>query len=265
MALRARLLSIPLLLGVTSGLAFGCSVETESREAAADDAERVPLGKADNFGSCLGPQDLDFCGGKSYGNCYCDEKCEELGDCCADKVDVCEAPVEGDEGGSEDEGGDAGSEDGGDEDPIECFIECNLTCGQAFGCDCADKCGVEEPKPDFCVTDDQCGEGEFCATDICVGSCPVCLDCNHVCMPELDPEPEPEPDPALVCLLQCQSTCAEISGDCGCHEACGLEEPPPPTFCAADDHCPGDQVCDTTLCVPSCPLCADCNFVCVDP
>ena len=61
--------------------------------ATADDAaptgERQALGKADNVGSCLGEDGEDACGGKSDGNCWCDESCQEYGDCCADMVDVC--------------------------------------------------------------------------------------------------------------------------------------------------------------------------------
>ena len=244
---RTLLLSLPVLV-----LGFGCSVTSVETDAG-DDGSRQPLGKADNVGSCEAPDGGDYCGGPSYGNCYCDDSCEAFGDCCSDKPVVCdgEDPVEPDE------------PEEPVEDPQQCFIECSLTCGQAFGCDCADKCGVEEPKPEFCTTDDDCGDGDFCNTSTCVGSCPVCLDCNHVCMPI--PEPQPEPDPEIVCLLECQSTCAEISGDCGCNEKCGVEQPPPPTFCVEDDSCPGDQVCDMSFCVPSCPLCQDCNFICVDP
>lgn len=249
---RAWLLRVPVLL-----LGFGCSVQPVDTASGGGDADRGPLGKADKIGSCEAPDGGDHCGGASYGNCYCDDQCEAFGDCCSDKPAVCD--------GSGDDGDDSGGSDGGADDPLQCLIECSVNCGQAFGCGCEELCGIEPEPPEFCVSDDDCGEGDSCNTDICVGSCPLCQDCNHVCMPDIEPEPEPEPDPALVCMLQCQATCAEISGDCGCAEQCGVEPPPPPTFCAGDEHCPGEQVCDTSLCVPSCPLCADCNFACVDP
>lgn len=72
--------------------------------AGTDDAERGPLGKADAYGSCLDDDGSDRCGGPSDGNCWCDDECESVGDCCADKAGVCdhEAVVIGeeDDGGS---------------------------------------------------------------------------------------------------------------------------------------------------------------------
>src|SRR5688572_21177456 len=53
-------------------------------------ASRGPLGKADMVGSCA----LTDCDGAAVGgNCYCDDQCIEYGDCCSDRVEVCEAPV----------------------------------------------------------------------------------------------------------------------------------------------------------------------------
>ncbi|MCU0693448.1 MAG: hypothetical protein MUF54_18815 [Polyangiaceae bacterium] len=48
-----------------------------------DPAERTPIGKGDAIGSCQGR-----CGGKSSGNCWCDDKCADYRDCCSD-VSVC--------------------------------------------------------------------------------------------------------------------------------------------------------------------------------
>jgi hypothetical protein len=42
-------------------------------------------GKADDVYSCVG-----FCGDKAPGGCWCDEKCDENNDCCADKVEICD-------------------------------------------------------------------------------------------------------------------------------------------------------------------------------
>ena len=75
-----------------------CSAETpdpidDSVEDSAEalEEERGPLGKADTHGSCQG-----YCGTKSAGACWCDSRCEFLGDCCddyghvCDEIDVCE-------------------------------------------------------------------------------------------------------------------------------------------------------------------------------
>src|SRR5688572_17653488 len=46
-------------------------------------------GKADSValtGSCAAG---DFCGGKSAGNCHCDDQCKDFHDCCADAAPVC--------------------------------------------------------------------------------------------------------------------------------------------------------------------------------
>ena len=69
------LLALPLL--VTG--AVGCS-------ASAEDPPRGPLGAADSLGSCAAG---DFCGGPSDGNCFCDDQCVEVGDCCSDHAEVC--------------------------------------------------------------------------------------------------------------------------------------------------------------------------------
>ena len=66
----------------------GCDGGTPSSQAdSADTEDRTPLGKADAKGTCEG-----HCGTKSKGNCWCDDWCEYFGDCCADKVLVCDCP-----------------------------------------------------------------------------------------------------------------------------------------------------------------------------
>jgi hypothetical protein len=51
-----------------------------------DTAERGPIGAADSLGSCAAG---DFCGGQSDGNCWCDEECVAIGDCCEDRDEIC--------------------------------------------------------------------------------------------------------------------------------------------------------------------------------
>ncbi|HEY8145873.1 MAG TPA: Kazal-type serine protease inhibitor domain-containing protein [Kofleriaceae bacterium] len=79
-----------------TALLFSCSAAALLAACAADtgdssqDAARGPLGKADIVGSCA----LTDCDGQSpEGNCWCDDLCVEYGDCCGDRVSVCEAPV----------------------------------------------------------------------------------------------------------------------------------------------------------------------------
>lgn len=73
-------------------LGTGCANEAQRPLAstAASDEDRGPIGKADLVGSCADDDGGDFCGGPSYGNCWCDDLCEQFGDCCSDRAPVCE-------------------------------------------------------------------------------------------------------------------------------------------------------------------------------
>lgn len=75
---------LPLLL---LGATIGCVAEV-GRDAPA--VERHPLGKADAIGSCRTSDGDDVCGGQSDGTCWCDDKCAQFGDCCGDKLAVCD-------------------------------------------------------------------------------------------------------------------------------------------------------------------------------
>lgn len=156
-----------LLIATLVVLGTACTVETEDLRptdgdtaAGADEAnddERKPLGKADRIGSCQ-PSD---CGGiSSEGTCWCDDLCVVFGDCCSDKIDVCEAETC---------------------EPIECgpkplFLELCSDGSTAGVGDCvsdeAGECGWEitecpEPEP---------GEGP--CTDLECGPSPLVLDCD---------------------------------------------------------------------------------------
>ena len=65
----------------------GCSETTEPTPEAA--TVRTAIGKADLSGSCAATSG-NHCGGPSDGNCWCDELCSAIGDCCGDRVAVCE-------------------------------------------------------------------------------------------------------------------------------------------------------------------------------
>jgi hypothetical protein len=84
--------TLALPLGLLALLAVGCDDPTggEMPDDALGDADRGPLGKADQAGSCEG-EGTDHCGGQSAGSCYCDDECEAFGDCCHDKAAVCDA------------------------------------------------------------------------------------------------------------------------------------------------------------------------------
>jgi hypothetical protein len=58
-------------------------------ESIGSEAElRGPIGKADLVGSC---EDTSCDGPAPVGNCWCDTDCATYGDCCADRVELCEA------------------------------------------------------------------------------------------------------------------------------------------------------------------------------
>jgi len=95
-------------------------------------ADRAPLGKADSYGSC----ESTDCDGQSDGSCWCDELCVVFGDCCEDRVEVCEAPV------SQICGGLIGSLCG---DGEYCHYE------EDMGCGFADGSGVCRAIPEICT------------------------------------------------------------------------------------------------------------------
>ncbi|HEU4404428.1 MAG TPA: nidogen-like domain-containing protein [Polyangiaceae bacterium] len=101
-----------------------------SVESPVEEVETVDFAHAP---SCVG-----FCGGFSPGGCFCDELCEGFGDCCPDKVDVCDGT-----GGS----------------PASCQGEEGTYCGSQ--------------SPGGCFCDDQCNQNGNCCpdkADVCDGS-----------------------------------------------------------------------------------------------
>lgn len=171
--------------------------------------DRQPLGKADAYGSCAESD----CGGQSPdGNCWCDDSCAEFGDCCADRVEVCEAPAErscagfGGVGCGEGEYCDLRAGDG-------CFVAdgagvCRTmpeACVEVFapvcGCDgntYSNSCfaaaagasvlhdGECEPEPQSCggFSGQTCGDGEFCSYSEVAG-CGF-ADATGTCAPRPD-------------------------------------------------------------------------------
>ncbi|HTE50557.1 MAG TPA: Kazal-type serine protease inhibitor domain-containing protein [Kofleriaceae bacterium] len=102
---------------ITLTLLAGCASADEDTNIS---TERGPLGKADLIGTCAS---TDCDGPSDGGNCWCDEACVEFGDCCADRVEICEAPV-----------------------APTCGGLAALRCGEGFYCDYADEanCGFAD-------------------------------------------------------------------------------------------------------------------------
>jgi hypothetical protein len=66
----------------------GSAGAASSSEGDDESGGRAPTGKADAVGSCEG-DGTNHCGGQADGGCWCDDECEQVGDCCADYEDVC--------------------------------------------------------------------------------------------------------------------------------------------------------------------------------
>jgi len=72
-----------------------CDTNPGGDEGSVVEPERGPLGKADAIGSCAASDGGDYCGGPSLeGNCWCDDQCDEYGDCCSDEPAVCDPEPE---------------------------------------------------------------------------------------------------------------------------------------------------------------------------
>jgi hypothetical protein len=110
-------------------------------------------GSGGGGGSCLNDAGGDFCGGKSADGCFCDDLCEQFGDCCPDKNQVCDGA--GGSGGAG-SGGAAGSGGGGQ--------SCLADGGGDF-------CGGKSD--DGCFCDDLCEQFGDCCPDkaqVCDGA-----------------------------------------------------------------------------------------------
>ena len=132
----------------TLGFAGACSSKSDEQQTAERGKTATRGKKADGTNSCAG-----LCGGQAPDGCWCDAKCETVGqsgDCCADKVDFCT--------------------DG----PLPLNL-CENNCGKQApeGCWCDDKCaaigdccpGKTDQCPDpasSCKGNDECAPTEYC-------------------------------------------------------------------------------------------------------
>jgi hypothetical protein len=84
--LEATLKTIPLVVFALLASLSACDPPLATD---ADESDgRSPIGKADLFGSCASS---DCSGPAEDGNCYCDDGCVDVGDCCPDKAALCDA------------------------------------------------------------------------------------------------------------------------------------------------------------------------------
>ena len=179
---------------------------TGEADGAAAEPERGPLGKADAIGSCAASEGGDYCGGPTgEGNCWCDDLCEDYGDCCGDKAAVCDDEPAIEFCMQDDEC------DSGFCDHSECLSNCpdGLICPAV----CWGQCGEPEPEPEPEPTcEGSCGgQGNGCWCDeACTNYGDCCGDYEEVCL-------EPDCD-AMVAAFQAETAeirACEQDSDCG--------------------------------------------------
>ncbi len=140
------------------------------------------------------------CGGQAPGGCFCDEQCEQTGDCCEDKNDVCGASTCEGLGhelgscgffdGSKCEGGQPYEcQDIGD---LDCWVQTETCepgqeCVDPFGPTGAHCQGEADPGPDPNSCKDLCGEqapGGCWCDELCEANEDCCEDKATECPPE---------------------------------------------------------------------------------
>ena len=250
--------SILLALALPALIATGCVADDLD-----PNSERVPLGKADAYGSCA----ADDCGDKSSdGNCWCDDLCTSYGDCCDNKVAACDCPE----------------------------VMCEIYCINGFATD-ENGCEICECKPAFCggFAGIACPDGQICIDDpsddcdnnnggadcggICVlpeqcggfayQPCPAGKNCIDNPWDDCDPEnggadcggicvPAPCPDGTAYCALFCAGAYpsqppphCEIPG-------CVCDEEPAADSC--EDNCGGKSDDGSCWCDSWCESYGDC-------
>ena len=203
--------SLFLLVPIAGG---GCATDpiepAEGDAVAEETVERGPIGKADHYGQCM-EIDIKYCGGQSSGNCWCDDQCDNYGDCCSDYQSEC-------------------VDDGPSCDP-------NLFCGQAITCvdgqyypttcgpgNCdapMGPCGEPEVTcGGFAGT--LCGEGEYCsfaaeATCGWADATGTCEDMPELCGQNYSPVCGCNGNNySNECMANAAGTSVKQTGDCEC-------------------------------------------------
>jgi hypothetical protein len=245
---------IPALTAVFVLTLSGCDEGTTDPANTASEDDRGHVGKADLVGSCEGA-----CGGPSGGNCWCDDLCEDFGDCCDDKATVCDPPATcaGDNP--------VGCVETGCGDGEVCSTQTDACVPSACSCDeatgswlCTADCGGGE-----CVPGEPDPDPAACAGDNPAGCVTTGCAADEVCSTQTD-----------ACIASACS-CDETTGtwlctaDCGGGE-CVPAEPgsacqgsDPSQMCIEDggcipSACSCDEVTGTWLCTPDCNGGIDC-------
>jgi eight-cysteine-cluster-containing protein len=134
--------------------------------------------------------------------------------------------------------------------------------GNTYGNSCEASCrsvavahdGECNPEPTLCLSDADCGVGNYCNHDQCLSPCTGDQACPDVCYGAC----EPAVCPAIACDLDCVLTTERDASGC---PICRCAEP---TTCSSDADCGAGQRCDTETCgSPDCPPGTACPDVCI--
>lgn len=210
----------------------GCAAETEPTSTDPPEEARGRLGKADLIGDCS----AETCGGKSDGQCWCDELCVQYGDCCHNVQQICEL------GGNE-------------------CVE-NDDCSDGF-------CGwADDHTTRICKPWGQIGEScegfvvpsarNFCDPSLTCVFPEETHDVPGTCQPS-------SCDPTLICTqaLTCVNgqTYPTGCGPANCDEPlgpCQPDPPPPPPAPTCEGMCGGPAIDKACYCDDACSYFGDC-------
>ena len=201
---------------VTFAAAAGCAVDVEDDSAPTPTTEeaRGRTGKADLPGTC----EVNQCDGKGNGLCWCDAKCLEYGDCCANAIDVCELDGASDCANDNDcADGFCGFEDDNTTRVCKPWAQVGETCGgfvvpaHISKCDPGLKCelvettgdvpGTCKPKTTTCDPTLICGQAITCVGGQWYSTTCGPANCSEPmgpCGPTVNPPP-----PAATCSNKC--------------------------------------------------------------
>ncbi len=196
-------------------LMFSILVAACGTDSSSDSSERGAIGKADLYGTCTTAEGGTHCGGKSFGNCYCDDECDSFGDCCSDLDSVCNPLQLCDPNDPICPSGtfcapyacapscpnckDCRPACLPDPDAIQLCDPDAPDCPNGLICNpsaCAPSCpnckdcrpGCTEPVTTTILCEPSapdCPAGMFCFPGACAPSCPLCKDCNPACIPQM--------------------------------------------------------------------------------
>ncbi|MEM7154965.1 MAG: hypothetical protein AAF799_19110 [Myxococcota bacterium] len=241
-----------LLIALLPGSLFvssmtACDVEPQTDLETRVQTEDVTARNAElDYGTCV-TEDANFCGGQSdhADGCWCDDQCEQYGDCCFDKPTSCDGVVTCLSDVACGEGQTCNTDVCIPACPpgVTCILGCFGACEDAGADSCADNCG--EQAAGGCWCDDLCEQYGDCCDDIetacaepdpnsCEGHCDeqadggcwcddqceqygdCCDDVGEFCAPE--PEP-PTCDEIVADILAERAAISSCTADAECGQA----------------------------------------------